>query len=65
MLTGQRHAWADASSALFWLDRRGWPALEVAGQSIAGAEAWRRWVSAASLTDLLSVRDRLAAGVGA
>lgn len=54
--------WSDLASCLFWLGRRGWPALEVGGEAIAGEREWRAWVARASLVDLLAVRDRVADG---
>jgi hypothetical protein len=60
-----RPRWCDLASALFWLARRGWPSLEVGGETIAGEPAWRVWVRRASLAALLAVRDRVAPRVQA
>ncbi|MBX3027789.1 hypothetical protein KF840_23080 [bacterium] len=55
-----RPRWSDLSSALFWLARRGWPALEVAGETIEGETGWRRWCGRVTVGELLAVRDRVA-----
>lgn len=57
-----RPRWSELASTLFWLARRGWPAVELAGETIEGETAWRRWVSQAGTQELLEVRDRVADG---
>jgi hypothetical protein len=54
-----RPRWADLASTLFWLRHRGWPALDVGGETIEGEARWRGWVSQAGPTSLLAVRDRV------
>jgi hypothetical protein len=56
-----RPRWADLASTLFWLRHRGWPSLDVDGETIVGEASWRSWVSQAGSTALLAVHDRVAA----
>jgi hypothetical protein len=54
--------WCDLSSTLFWLSHRGWPSLDVDNETIAGETQWRAWVSRATASVLLALRNRVADG---
>jgi hypothetical protein len=47
---------------LFWLQRHGWPALDVDGARVHGEPAWRAWAARASLDALGAVRAQLVEG---
>jgi hypothetical protein len=51
--------WSDVASTLFWLQRHGWPSLDVDGEAISGEAAWRTWAARAPLDALGAVHARL------
>ena len=55
--------WCDLSSTLFWLQRRGWPEMVIAGSAIVGEPAWRAWVQRAAVgpsgAEAFGRRDRV------